>query len=185
MEFDAFDAGIELGGLRDRDDIRLLVCYTLKNVDVPMTKMMMNEILQQDGLANYFEVGEAIEDLLKTGSLITDIIDDDECIILTDKGRESVRMLQHNLPKTVREKAINSAIRLTTRARNEKENKIDVKKEENGGYTITFTMLDGESELMKLSVYVVDSAQLQQVRNNFMDDPIGVYSAILTSLTVE
>ena len=46
-------------------------------------------------------------------------------------------------------------------------------------------MLDGESELMKLSVYVVDSAQLQQVRNNFMDDPIGVYSAILTSLTVE
>ena len=29
MEYDAFDAGIELGGLRSRDDIRLLICYLL------------------------------------------------------------------------------------------------------------------------------------------------------------
>ena len=184
MEFDAFDAGIELGGLRNRDDIRLLICYLLKSVDAPMTRQMLNEAMQEDGLANYFEVGQAIEELLKTGNITADILDEDEVISVTQKGREAAELLQTSLPRTVREKAVNSAIRLTTRAKIERENKIEVRKEENGGYTITFTLFDKETELMKLSVYVSDSLQLEQVKQNFINDPVKVYSTIITSLSV-
>ncbi len=184
MDFDAFDAGIELGGLRNRDDIRLLVCYLLKSVDAPMTRQMLNEAMQEDGLANYFEVGQAIEELLKTGNITADILDEDEVISVTAKGREAAELLQTSLPRTVREKAVNSAIRLTTRAKIERENKIEVKKEENGGYTITFTLFDRETELMKLSVYVSDSLQLETVKQNFINDPVKVYSTIITSLSV-
>lgn len=184
MEFDAFDAGIELGGLRNRDDIRLLICYLLKSVDAPMTRQLLNEAMQEDGLANYFEVGQAIEELLKTGNITADILDEDEVITVTAKGREAAELLQTSLPRTVREKAVNSAIRLTTRAKIERENKIEVKKEENGGYTITFTLFDKETELMKLSVYVSDSLQLEQVKQNFINDPVKVYSTIITSLSV-
>lgn len=184
MEFDAFDAGIELGGLRNRDDIRLLICYLLKSVEAPMTKQLLNEAMQEDGLANYFEVGQAIEELLKTGNITADIVDEEEVLSVTAKGREAAELLQTSLPRTVREKAVNSAIRLTTRAKIERENKIEVKKEENGGYTITFTLFDRDTELMKLSVYVVDSLQLEQVKQNFIDDPVKVYSTIITSLTV-
>lgn len=184
MEYDAFDAGIELGGLRNRDDIRLLVCYLLKSVDSPMTRQMLNEAMQEDGLANYFEVGQAIEELLKTGNITADILGDDEVISVTEKGREAAEMLQTSLPKTVREKAVNSAIRLITKARVERENQIEVKKEENGGYTITFTLFDKNTQFMKLSVYVCDSLQLEQVKQNFINDPVKVYSTIITSLTV-
>ncbi len=184
MEYDAFDAGIELGGLRNRDDIRLLVCYLLKSVDAPMTRQMLNDAMQEDGLANYFEVGQAIEELLKTGNITADIADDEEVLSVTDKGREAAELLQTSLPKTVREKAVNSAIRLTTRAKIERENKIEVKKEENGGYNITFTLFDRDTELMKLSIFVADSLQLEQVKQNFIDDPVKVYSTIITSLTV-
>ena len=184
MEYDAFDAGIELGGLRNRDDIRLLVCYLLKSVDSPMTRQMLNEAMQEDGLANYFEVGQAIEELLKTGNITADILGDDEVISVTEKGREAAEMLQTILPKTVREKAVNSAIRLITKARVERENQIEVKKEENGGYTITFTLFDKNTQFMKLSVYVCDSLQLEQVKQNFINDPVKVYSTIITSLTV-
>lgn len=184
MEYDAFDAGIELGGLRNRDDIRLLICYLLKSVDAPMTRQMLNEAMQEDGLANYFEVGQAIEELLKTGNITADILDEDEVISVTQKGREAAELLQTSLPRTVREKAVNSAIRLTTRAKIERENKIEVKKEDNGGYTITFTLFDKETELMKLSVYVSDSLQLEQVKQNFINDPVKVYSTIITSLSV-
>ena len=184
MEYDAFDAGIELGGLRNRDDIRLLVCYLLKSVDAPMTRQMLNDAMQEDGLANYFEVGPAIEELLKTGNITADIADDEEVLSVTDKGREAAELLQTSLPRTVREKAVNSAIRLTTRAKIERENKIEVKKEENGGYNITFTLFDRDTELMKLSIFVADSLQLEQVKQNFIDDPVKVYSTIITSLTV-
>lgn len=184
MEYDAFDAGIELGGLRNRDDIRLLVCYLLKSVDSPMTRQMLNEAMQEDGLANYFEVGQAIEELLKTANITADIMGDDEVISVTQKGREAAEMLQTSLPRTVRERAVNSAIRLITKARVERENKIEVKKEENGGYTITFSLFDKNTQFMKLSVYVCDSLQLEQVKQNFINDPVKVYSSIITSLTV-
>lgn len=184
MEYDAFDAGIELGGLRNRDDIRLLVCYLLKSVDSPMTRQMLNEAMQEDGLANYFEVGQAIEELLKTANITADILGDEEVITVTQKGREAAEMLQTSLPRTVRERAVNSAIRLITKARVERENKIEVKKEENGGYTITFTLFDKNTQFMKLSVYVCDSLQLEQVKQNFINDPVKVYSTIITSLTV-
>ena len=93
-------------------------------------------------------------------------------------------LMKPHAPKTVREKAINSAIRLVTRAKIERENKIEVEKHENGGYTITFTLFDRGTELMKLSIYVVDSLQLEQVKQNFINDPVKVYSSIITSLTV-
>lgn len=184
MEYDAFDAGIELGGLRNRDDIRLLICYLLKSVDAPMTRQMLNDSMQEDGLANFFEVGQAIEELLKTGNITADILNDEEVLTVTSKGREAAELLQTSLPRTVREKAVNSAIRLVTRAKIERENQIDVRKEEGGGYTITFTLFDRDTELMKLSVYVADSLQLEQVKKNFIDDPVKVYSTIITSLTV-
>ena len=184
MEFDAFDAGIELGGLRSRDDIRLLICYLLKSIDAPMTRQMLNDSMQEDGLANFFEVGQAIEELLKTGNITADILDDEEVLTVTERGREAAELLQTSLPRTVREKAVNSAIRLTTRAKVERDNKIEVKKEEDGGYTITFTLFDRGTELMKLSIYVVDSLQLETVKQNFINDPVKVYSSIITSLTV-
>ena len=184
MEYDAFDAGIELGGLRSRDDIRLLICYLLKSVDAPMTREMLNDAMQEDGLANFFEVGQAIEELLKTGNITADILDEDEVITVTEKGREAAELLQTSLPRTVREKAVNSAIRLVTRAKVERENKIEVRKEDDGGYTITFTLFDRGTELMKLSIYVVDSLQLEQVKKNLINDPVKVYSSIITSLTV-
>ena len=184
MEFDAFDAGIELGGLRSRDDIRLLICYLLKSIDAPMTRQMLNDAMQEDGLANFFEVGQAIEELLKTGNITADILEDEEVLTVTEKGREAAELLQTSLPRTVREKAVNSAIRLTTRAKVERDNKIEVKKEDDGGYTITFTLFDRGTELMKLSIYVVDSLQLETVKQNFINDPVKVYSTIITSLTV-
>ena len=184
MEFDAFDAGIELGGLRSRDDIRLLICYLLKSIDAPMTRQMLNDSMQEDGLANFFEVGQAIEELLKTGNITADILDDEEVISVTERGREAAELLQTSLPRTVREKAVNSAIRLTTRAKVERDNKIEVKKEDDGGYTITFTLFDRGTEMMKLSIYVVDSLQLETVKQNFINDPVKVYSSIITSLTV-
>jgi hypothetical protein len=184
MEFDAFDAGIELGGLRSRDDIRLLICYLLKSIDAPMTRQMLNDAMQEDGLANFFEVGQAIEELLKTGNITADILDDEEVLTVTGRGREAAELLQTSLPRTVREKAVNSAIRLTTRAKVERDNNIEVKKEDDGGYTITFTLFDRGTELMKLSIYVVDSLQLETVKQNFINDPVKVYSSIITSLTV-
>jgi len=183
MEFDAFDAGIEIGGLRTTEDIKLLICYLVKSVD-SLTKTILNETLQGGGLANYFEVNSALTDLVRYGNITVDYTEDDEILHITEKGRSAADELETNLPKTVREKAINSAIRLMTLARREQENKIDIEKTEKG-YNITFTLQEGEDELMKLTVFAADSLQAETLRQNFLNDPVKLYSNILSVLTVE
>ena len=183
MKFDAFDAGIELGGLRNRDDIRLLVCYLLKAIDKPIEKEQLNNALLENGLANYFEISQAITELLSNGAIDMLVIDDEECYKILPRGKEIAENLEMTLPKTVRERAVNSAIKLLTLKEVERENRIDVEKVEDG-YNVTFSLMSGNDELMKLTLLVGDSMQVESVKKNYLEDPIKLYSSIITALTV-
>ncbi len=183
-EFDALDAGIEPGGLRSRFDIRILVCYLVSSLDSPISRAQIGEIAIEQGLANYFEVNQALTQLLENGSLTSEFADGDEFIEATAVGRESAKTLETHIPRVVREKAINAAIKLLTRAKNERENRIEVKKLDGGGYHVTFSIADKELDLMRLTVFVADEMQVETVRSNFLDDPVKLYSAIIATLTV-
>ena len=94
----------------------------------------------------------------------------------------SKEALESDLPKTVREKAINAAVKMQMKARRRRENKIEVKKLENG-YHVTFTISDKDDVLMSLTVYVADITQVEIIKQGFLNDPVGLYSAIIASLT--
>ncbi len=93
-------------------------------------------------------------------------------------------LLETTLPKTVREKAVNAAIKFFTLAQNKRENKILTEKLPDGGYNVTFILGDEGDELMRLTVFVADSLQLEIVKNNFLEDPVKLYSSIITALTI-
>jgi len=67
MISDGFDEGVAPGGLKDADDIKILICYLLKSVGGPLSFDNLNEILQHDGLCNYFGFASALHELLVTG----------------------------------------------------------------------------------------------------------------------
>ena len=183
-DFDAFNEGIEPGGLRNKNEIKLLICYLLKTMDAPISKDQIGNIIQDQSIANYFETMDAISDLLLNGSITSDYIDDKEFLSITDLGRGACEVVEKDLPKTVREKAVKSALKFMTLEKNERDN--DVKIEPcDDGYTISFTMKDKDSVLMELSMFVGDSAQAEKLKANFIEDPARVYSTILASLMVD
>ena len=185
MEFDAFDAGIEYGGLRNKSDIRLLICYLLKIVDAPVEKNLINEAMLETGVANYFEVNQAISDLLSNANIDTVIENDEECLTLIERGREIAENLGSDLPKTVREKAVSSVIRLVTMHKSARENDVLIEPlGDNKGYSVTFSIMDGEEALMKLTVYSSELFQAEKLRDKFLEDPVRLYSSVITSLTI-
>ncbi|HZJ77445.1 MAG TPA: DUF4364 family protein [Clostridia bacterium] len=180
--YDAFTAGVEPGGLRNRNEIKLLIGFLAKSLDKPLTKTQLNIIMQQHGLANYFEVNQALSELLKSGNITTKINENEELLYPTDMGLASVRELEDDLPKSVKEKALNSAVELLTKARRERENNIEVKQVENG-YNVTFTLSDKNELLMRLTVYAADIEQVETIRKGFLNDPIRLYSGIIAALS--
>ncbi len=184
MDIDALTAGVEPGGLTNRTEIRLLICYLIKSIDRPISKQQLSEIIQSEGIANYFEVIQALNDLVSGGNISCELNGEEEILSLSEKGLEAASSLEMDfLPKTVREKAINSAIRLLTKAKREQENKILVEKLESG-YNVTFILGDEKEVLMKLTVFVADEMQVETVKKNFIEDPVKLYSGIIASLTV-
>ena len=69
MEFDALTAGVKPGGLRSKQDIKLLICYLLSSIQEGLSKNDLIKVLQGNDLANYFEVASAFDELLKQGNL--------------------------------------------------------------------------------------------------------------------
>ncbi len=182
--FDALDEGIIPGGLRSKDEIKVLVCYLLKNIDGGLTREQIGSIMQERGIANYFEAMDAVSDLLSNGSVTGDLVDDKEYLHVTESGKEAVSLVEKDLPKTVRENAIRSAIHLITLERNAKENEVKIEPAQDG-YTVTFTMKAGESTLMELSIFSGDRDLAEKVKDNFLEDPAKVYSSILAGLMIE
>ena len=183
-EFNALDEGIQPGGLRNKDDIKVLICFILNNVEGSLTREQIGNILQDRGIANYFEVMDAVSDLLSNGNITTVISGEDEYLSITDSGKEAVSLVEKDLPKTVREDALKAAVRLVTIERNMKENDVTIEPAD-GGYTLSFSMKDKDSVLMELNVFVGDRELAEKIKANFYEDPARVYSGIIASLMIE
>ncbi len=182
--FDAWSEGIEPGGLRSKDEIKMLICYLLKTIDQPISMDQIGNIMQDQSIANYFEAMDAVSDLISNGSISSEYIDDKQFLTATDIGKSAVEIVENDLPKTVREKAVKSAIRFITLEKNERDNDVKITQVEDG-YNVSFTMKEGNTSLMELSMYVPDSSQAQILKDNFIEDPARVYSTILASLMVD
>ena len=179
MERDAFTGGVEPGGLWNKNDIRILLCYILTSVGAPLSRESISEIMQGKALANYFEVGDALDSLLRQGNVT---VDEDGAFSVTDSGREIAASLDVSLPLSVRDKALEAALRLTAEQKARRENKVELLEAENG-FQVRCHVSGGETELMTISIYVPDKAQAELVERNFYRDPEGVYRLLLAALT--
>ena len=185
MEQQSFSEGIAPGGLREQTEIKLLVCYLLKSLDRPLSRAQINEILQEYPIANYFEVNQAMSDLVKSGNLICELEGEEEMMSLSARARFDVAAIENSLPRAIREKAVRAAWAVLSRERIRRESKVEVAELEQGGFHVTFTVFDVGIELMKLTVYVAERDQIERVKRNFFDHAVELYSDIIASLTVD
>ena len=61
---DAFTAGVRPGGLTSSTEIRLLLCYLVKNAG-PITRQEIENALMEEALVNYFEIGSCLDDITR------------------------------------------------------------------------------------------------------------------------
>ena len=89
--------------------------------------------------------------------------------------------MEHDIPFTVREQAFNAAVRLQTRLRRERENKIQIDRVEKG-CNVTLSVVDADDEIMSVKLFVADYDQALAVKERFLEDPVRVYSNIVALL---
>lgn len=178
MDNNAFDAGIEPGGLRNQGDIKLLLCYLLLSVGTPLHRQLINDVMQENGLANYFEVNSAITSLLEQKSILETAPD---VLGIDPSAAAGVETLESKLPFSVREKAVNSCLSLMARAKSAGENHVEIQ-HHLGGFYVTCSVSDGKDSLLNFRLYVADSMQANLVKEKFLDNPANFYESIVEKL---
>ncbi len=184
MEFDAFSQGVEPGGLRNRSEIGILICYILDNIDEPFLKDDLVEIIQDNGFANYFETANSLSELIRNGNIRwTD--EAGTLLELTPNGRLISTQLHTALSLSLRQKAVAAAARLQQVRRIEHENPVTISKAEGGGYQVTLRITDGIRDLMALTFFVPDISEANAVKRNFHKNPERLYSIMLAAVIGE
>lgn len=181
MEYDAFSAGISPGGLRSKKDIKLLICYILSNVNKALTKEDILTIIQENNLANYFEINNAFSDLIENNN-ICESSENKNTYTVTESGKMISTQLNSYLPLSIRDKAISASINLLAKIKRESDNKVTIDKCSNG-YLVKFNISGGEMDLMSFTLFVPDKLQADLVKKNFQESPEKVYECMLALLT--
>lgn len=185
FKLDAFPVDDTTGGIRSTEKIRIIICYILKNIDTPLSRDYIQSALYDNGIANYFEISQAIDNLIDVGAVDSN----DNILTLNDKGRQIARDLKDELSLYIKNKAIRAVQLTLIYERRKKENEISISKMDENKYRLDITLLSGmdDSEnkdvLMNVSVFVSDSLQAETMKRTFLNNPVRLYQKIIEGLT--
>ena len=179
MSFDTFDEGINPGGMRSKNEIRILICYLIKSVKAPVSKELILESLQKDGLANYFEASACFDDLVKNRHIA---VNDNNKYTLTEDGMMIATQLEDSLAYTVKEKAFHCVMMLLEEEKTERENKVEIVKNERG-YNVKCSIISEGLTILSLEFYVPDYEQAKLVKKNFRKNPELLYKTTISVLS--
>lgn len=181
LDFDAVTAGVLPGGLVSSTEVKVLICYVLDSVGVPVSATGLCELLNFEGIANIFEVSDNIEALSKSGHIIcTDDLGDNYTV--TSSGSEIARTLKTTVPLTVRDKACRATLNMLAKIRNTNETDIAITREGDNTF-ITCSALDNDKTIMSVKLLVTDENQAMSIKNKFIENPSDIYSQIIDLFT--
>lgn len=183
MEHDAFVGGIKRGGLTSSFEVKILICYMIHTLDVPVTFDELYEAISEN--VNYFEYVSAVSELSAAGSLILENIQEGKGTFkLTEAGVRTALEFKSSVPLTVRERTMDTAEK-TIRARKlEEENTVSYVKVDDG-FMLTMTVKDIGSDLLTLTVFLPTEKECIQTRQRFQEDPLRIYQGVIGLLLGE
>lgn len=183
MAFDTFDEGIAPGGLRSKNEIKILICYLYNSVNDKMSQNLVVEAIRADELANFFEIVVAFDELVSSGNLMkSDMVDNEQTYIISDNGRIIANQLETTLAHTVKQKSYDCALRLLSERKTARENFVDIVKTENG-FDVVCKISGGDIHLLTYTLYAPNYEQAEIIKKNFLSYPQTVYKTMLGLMT--
>ena len=181
MEKNASGAGVSRGGLFSTSEIKILICYILDAIDEPVPVDMLANVLHYEGLANAFEVSDAVVSLSQSGQIeATDASEQNYRI--TESGRTTAKTLKSSLSSVVKERAYLAVMKMFAKFKNAKDNSFEIT-HENGTTYLSCSALDGGKPFITVKLLINDEDQGSFIREKFLENPSAIYSKIIEMLT--
>ncbi len=168
----------ELGGLWELPDIKALVLYLLKEADCVVTETQLTEVMMADGLVEYFDYTQAVDQLLIAGMMDIPSLEETSSYKITKLGLEVVNEYEERLPYNVRSKTLAALKANLRKKREEEETWTEIKRSETG-YAVTCTTQEQGEVLLSYTILVPEQRDAYYAAQRFKENPAFYYQRIM------
>ena len=175
MDNKAITAGVRIGGLNDRTEIKILLCYLLSALGQPITQNQLIEVVCGQELVNYFEMQSALQHLLDQ-KLIKE--DQNGYSILPD-GKEVARQLENVVSATVRRYAYTMATNILQYEALKKQNKTEISPVDGGGYNLKCSIEDNDFTIFSMNILMPDRKSAEFAGEQFILKGQDIFRCVL------
>ena len=179
MPGNAFTGGVKPGGLTTSTEIRILLCYLVKNAPSPLSREELESALLSEELVNYFELAANLGDLCDQGLLSRD---ENGRYHVEEEGRQVADALQNDVPRSVREAASRAVIRAQQFARKSAQHKVEIEPSGNG-FMLHCRIEDMGSTVFSMSIFMPDRDSAELARTQFIENGAEIYKVVLAAFT--
>lgn len=178
MRFDAFMANVKDGGLRSVSSIYMLVCYIVANMNKRVSAATIIEAVNDAMIANYFEISDAVNKLIKAGTINEG---DDKMLYMDEQDVKEIALIEKDLPLTIRQRSIKACQKVVARESYKRENKV-ICEQVDGGYKVHLKVSDNTTDFMNLELFAVTDTQAELIKDKFISDPAAVYETLIDAI---
>ena len=188
MEDKTVFAGIEPGGISDKHQVRVLICYLIVSVELPLTGQQMYEIFAKDDLVNYFAFMEAFYELVEVQDILL-VPEDagmrpgdlDAHYFCSPHGEQTAKTLSANLPKSVRDRVYENAANLLEKVRPKYTSDVTVSKEDKR-YKVDFEMFRDGEPIFHMDFYLRSKRDAEAAEQKLTETPFACCDKIIDLL---
>lgn len=173
---------VRLGFIRTKDDIKFLVLFAMDLLPFPVDYEVVVDLTTWcDEGFGYFELSEAFYEMIPSGHIAKTVGDGKTLYQITEKGRESVRALEKQLPYSVRESAQRSALRVVRQIRRDAAIHTSVDAHADNDLTVRMEM----DQVFSIEMNVVNRSQVSMLERTFKANAEKIYQVLLGTLTAD
>ena len=168
-----------LGFIHDMMDVKVLILFVMARVGYPVNVQQVYELCFQDDCLSYFDVCTALPEMVESNHLKKG---EDDCYEITEKGRETAKLVEDSIAFSVRQKAENAVDRFNRQVRRSSFVKTKVTQRESGDFSVVMSLDDEMGSLMTLELVAPDQRQAIRLSKLMEKKAEAVYNLTMTEL---
>lgn len=165
------------GFIHSMMDVKVLILYVTARVQFPVDEQKIYELCYQDECLSYFDVCEAIPQMVESGHL--------ECradgnYIITEKGRETSAVVEDSLAYPVAQRAKKAVDQFNRQVKRSGLVRAETLERANGDYSVIMGLDDELGSLMTLELMAPSRQQANKLASIFRDHAEEIFQTIMT-----
>jgi len=163
---------------------KLMILYMLNSVDFPLTNSQISQFMLEKGYTSYFNIQQAIADMLDTRLIIANQIYNTSYYHLTHAGRDTLQSFRHRVSAEIQAEIDEYISEHRYHFRNENEITADYVKVGDKNYSVVCEVRGGRELISNITMNVTSEDMAIAICDNWPEHYEEIYGYLVQKLMI-